>query len=56
MNLPSSPADNDAVYIKYTQAVTTVTYGNGTVVDGIISPTAGSLVVLIYDSGTNSWY
>jgi len=56
VNLPSSPVDNDVVYIKYTQAVATVTYGNGTVVDGIISPTAGTLVVLTYDNATSSWY
>lgn len=56
VNLPSSPSNNDAVYIKYTQAVTAVTYGNGTVVDGITAPTAGGLVILVYDSGTSSWY
>jgi len=56
VNLPSSPANNDCVYIKYTQAITAVTYGNGTVVDGITAPTAGGLVVLTYDSGTTSWY
>jgi len=56
VNLPSSPVNNDVVYIKYTQAITTVTYGNGTVVDGITAPTAGGLVVLTYDSGTTSWY
>lgn len=56
VNLPSSPANNDCVFIKFTQAVTTVTYGNGTVVDGITAPTAGGLTVLVYDSGTTSWY
>lgn len=56
VNLPSSPVNNDVVYIKYTQAVTAVTYGNGTVVDGITAPTAGGLVTLVYDSGTTSWY
>jgi len=56
VNLPSSPNNNDVVYIKYTQAVTTVTYGNGTVVDGITTPSAGGLVVLTFDSGTSSWY
>jgi len=56
VNLPSSPANNDCVFIKYTQNITTVTYGNGTVVDGITAPTAGGLVVLTYDSGTTSWY
>ena len=56
VNLPSSPSDGNTVYIKYTQAITTVTYGNGTVVDGITSPVAGGLVVLVYDAGTTSWY
>jgi hypothetical protein len=56
VNLPSSPANNDIVYIKYTQSVTTVTYGNGTVVDGITSPVGGGLVILVYDSATTSWY
>lgn len=56
VNLPSSPADNDRVEIKYTQAVTTVTYGNGTVVDGIASPISGQLVVLVYDSSAGKWY
>lgn len=56
VNLPSSPHDNDVVYIKYTQSVTTVTYGNGTVADGITSPVAGGMVTLVYDSGTSTWY
>lgn len=56
VNLPSTPANNDVVYIKFTQNVTTVTYANGTVVDGITAPTAGGLTVLVYDSGTTSWY
>jgi hypothetical protein len=56
VNLPSSPVNNDCVFIKYTQAVTTVTYAGGTVIDGVISPAAGGLVVLTYDSATTSWY
>lgn len=56
VNLPSSPVNNDVVYIKFTQNITTVTYSNGTVVDGITAPTAGGLTVLTYDSGTTSWY
>lgn len=56
VNLPSSPADGDVVYVKYTQTVSAVTYGNGTVVDGITAPVAGGLVVLTYDSATTSWY
>lgn len=56
VNLPSSPANNDCVFIKFTQNVTTVTYANGTVQDGITAPTAGGLTVLTYDSGTSIWY
>lgn len=56
VNLPSTPSNNDIVYIKFTQAVTTVTYANGTVQDGIASPIAGGLVMLVYDSGTTTWY
>jgi hypothetical protein len=56
VTLPSSPTNNDCVFIKFTQNVTTVTYSGGTVVDGITAPTAGGLIVLVYDSGTTSWY
>lgn len=56
VTVPSSPANNDVVYIKYTQSITTVTYSGGTVVDGITSPVGGGLVILSYDSGTSSWY
>lgn len=56
VNLPSTPANNDVVFIKFTQTITAVTYANGTVVDGIAGPAAGGLVVLTYDSGTTSWY
>lgn len=56
VNLPSSPSNNDVVYIKFTQTVSTVTYANGTVVDGITAPTAGGVTILTFDSGTSSWY
>lgn len=56
VNLPSSPANNDVVYIKFTQAISTVTYANGTVVDGITAPTAGGLTVLTFDNGATKWY
>lgn len=56
VNLPSSPADGDVVYIKYTQNITTVIYGNGTVVDGITAPTAGGLTVLLFNAGDSKWY
>lgn len=56
VNLPSTPNNSDVVYIKFTQNISTVTYANGTIVDGITAPTAGGLTVLVYDSGTTSWY
>ena len=56
VDLPSSPNNNDTVIIKFTQIVTTVTYGNGTVLGGLISPIAGSQVTLVYDTATNTWY
>lgn len=56
LNLPSSPLNNDCVYIKFTQNVTTVTYANGTVVDGITAPSAGGLTIFVYDSTNTSWY
>lgn len=56
VTLPSSPANNDVVYIKFTQNVTTVTYAGGTVVDGITAPTAGGLTVFTYDGASSSWY
>lgn len=56
VTLPASPANNDFVNIKFTQAVTTVTYSGGTVADGITSPIAGGYVIFTYDSGTTTWY
>lgn len=56
VTLPSSPANKDFVRIKFTQAVTTVTYSGGTVADGITSPIAGGYVIFTYDSGTTTWY
>jgi len=56
VNFPSSPANNDRVEIKFTQAITAITYSNGTVVDGITAPTAGGYYKYTYDSGTTSWY
>lgn len=56
VNLPSTPSNNDVVYIKFTQTVSTVTYGNGTVVDGITAPTVGGSYTYVFDSVNNSWY
>lgn len=54
--LPSSPSNNDEVQVKFTQAVTAITYSGGTVVGGSSGATAGYLLTLTYDSSTTSWY
>lgn len=56
VNLPASPNDKDVVIIKFTKAVTTVTYSGGTISDSLISPVAGGVSILTYDSGTSTWY
>jgi len=56
VNLPSAPNNNDTVIIKFIQDVTTVTYANGTVLGGLISPTKGSQLTLVYDTASNAWY
>lgn len=57
INLPSSPANNDCVFIKFTQAVTTtLTFSGGTVGETIPLPIAGSLIILTYDTSSNTWY
>jgi hypothetical protein len=56
LTLPSSPANNDVVYIKYTQAISSITYSGGTTVGAPASATAGSLNILTYDSTTGYWY
>lgn len=56
INLPSSPQNNDVVYVKFDQAVSAVTYSNGTVVGGLLAPLLGSVVVFTFDSGSSTWY
>jgi hypothetical protein len=54
--LPSSPANNDKVYLTFTQAITAITYSNGTVVGVPLSATLGSQWFLTYDSASTTWY
>lgn len=56
LSLPSSPLNNDAIVIKYTQSVTSVSYTNGTVVAAVAAKTAGQIDTIVYDSTTTSWY
>lgn len=56
INLPSSPLNNDVVYIKFDQSVAAVTYSNGTTVGGMLAPPLGAIVVFTYDATTSTWY
>lgn len=56
INLPSSPNNNDVVIIKFTKAITTVTYTGGTISDSLLSPAAGGMSLLTYDLSSNTWY
>jgi hypothetical protein len=56
INFPSSPSNNDVVLIKFTQAVTVLTYSGGTVADQITAPSLGGLLTYVYDSGASTWY
>lgn len=56
VSFPSSPANNDSVQIKFTQAVTAITYSGGTIQSGATSAVAGTYMRFVYDSGSNKWY
>jgi hypothetical protein len=56
INMPASPVDGDVVIMDFTKAITAITYTGGTVSDGAVSSSAGSFQMLVYDSGTNTWY
>lgn len=56
VTLPSSPANNDRVEIKFTQIITTITYSGGTVVAPLLNASLGQYIKLIYDTSTSSWY
>ena len=54
--LPASPANNDIVYLTFTQAITAITYSGGTVVGTPTSATLGGQWFLTFDSGSSTWY
>ncbi len=55
INFPSSPHNNDMVEIKLTQAITSVTWGNGTVENPPTSGVTGYLK-FVWDASLGSWY
>lgn len=59
VTMPASPVNGDAVYIKFTKLITTLTYsiGTGSVVASPTTITANQpAFILVYSSGTTSWY
>lgn len=56
LNFPSNPSDKDFVEVKFTLAVTTVTYTGGVIKGGYIAPIAGTTVKFFYVESTNTWY
>lgn len=56
ITLPSSPANNDIIEVRFLNAITTLTYGGGTVVAGPTTIIAGQGIKFIYDSATTTWY
>lgn len=55
INLPT-PVNGMKVHYTFTQAITTVTFANGTTVNPITTTAAGGEIGWQYYSGTNSWY
>ena len=56
INMAVSPNNNDLMYIKFTQAITTLSFTGGTVQSALNTIALGGLMVLVYDSGTSIWY
>lgn len=56
LNFPSNPSDKDFVEVKFTLAVTTVTYTGGVVHGGYVAPIAGTTVKFSYVQSNNTWY
>lgn len=56
VNLPSSPTSGDIAAYTFTQAITGLTFSNGTVVNTLTTAVAGGTVKFIYYGNTNKWY
>lgn len=53
--LPSSPSDQDEVSIFASQAITTLTMSNGTVIGPLTTMAIGTFAKYTYFSDTSSW-
>lgn len=56
LNFPSNPSDKDFVEVKFTLAVTTVTYTGGVIRGGYVAPIAGTTIKFSYVQSSNTWY
>lgn len=54
--LPSSPADGDLVYIKFTRDVSGITWAGGTVQGTQTQALAGNIIILRYTTSGSLWY
>lgn len=53
--LPSSPTDQDSVKVFSSQAITTLTMSNGTIVGPLTTMAIGTFAEYTYFSDTSSW-
>lgn len=56
ISLPSSPQDLDAVLISSTQAITTLTMSNGTIVGALTTMAIATFAEYTYSSTTSQWW
>lgn len=56
INLPSSPSNGMKVHYTITQAITTLTFANGTTVNPISTSAAGGEIGWQFYQGTGQWY
>lgn len=56
VNLPGSPNNGDIAAYTFTQAITGLTFANGTVVNTLTTAASGGTVKFIFYNGTSKWY
>ncbi len=56
VNLPSSPVNGQKVHYTFTQIITALTFGNGTIVNDITTSAAGDKIGWQFFAATGSWY
>lgn len=56
VNLPGSPVDGQLQRVSFTQAITTLTMGGGTISNAPTTAAAAATFEFIYDLATTKWY